>query len=106
MGAGALRVRLTLEEPQRTADGGGGSTLVWTAAVSLWGALRPLSRRERTGAGGRVSQVTHDITLRHRTGIKPEMRFSHEGRIFAILAVLDDAAHARIVCHCREETRA
>lgn len=106
MRAGELCVRLALEAPQRTGDGGGGATIVWTATTSLWGSLRPLSRRERTGAGGRLSEVTHDITIRHRTGVQPEMRFSHGGRIFAILAVLDDATRRRIVCHCREETRA
>ncbi len=106
MRAGELRVRLALEEPQRAADGGGGSTISWTATTSLWGALRTLSRRERTGTGGRISEVTHDITIRHRDGVLPEMRFRLDTRIFAILAVLDDASHQRIICHCREETRA
>ncbi len=104
--AGELRVRLALEAPQRTADGGGGASITWIATTSLWGALRPLSRRERTGAGGRLSQVTHDITIRYRTGVLPDMRFTSGARIFAILAVLDDGSRNRIICHCREETRA
>jgi len=99
-------VRLALEEPQRSVDGGGGATISWTATTSLWGALRPLSRRERTGTGGRISEVTHDITIRHRGGVQPEMRLRLDTRIFTILAVLDDALRQRIVCHCREETRA
>lgn len=106
MRAGSLRVRLTLEEPQATPDGGGGATITWVMVTAIWGALRPLSRRERTDAGGRISEVTHDITIRHRTGVGPQMRFVHDGRRFEILAVLDDESRRRIVCHCREETRA
>jgi len=106
MRAGKLRVRLALEEPQRVADGGGGSTISWAATTSLWGALRTLSRRERAGTGGRISEVTHDITIRHRAGVLPEMRFRLDTRVFAILAVLDDGDRHQIICHCREETRA
>lgn len=106
MGAGELSTRLTLEQPVRAADGGGGATIAWAPVASLWASLRPLSRRERRGQGGVVSEVTHDVTIRHRAGVGPEMRFTGGGRVFAILAVLDDGARRRIVCHCREETRA
>jgi SPP1 family predicted phage head-tail adaptor len=106
MRAGSLGVRLTLERPVRTPDGAGGATIAWTAVTGLWGELRPLSGRERTGAGGRLSDVTHDITLRHRAGVLPEMRLVAGSRVFHILAVLDDEAGRRLVCHCREEVRA
>ena len=106
MQAGRLRTRFTLEEPVRTPDAGGGATIDWTPLSCLWGAIKPLSRRERSGAGGRLSEVTHDITIRHRDGVLPEMRLVHEARVFHILAVLDDEGGRQLVCHCREEVRA
>jgi len=106
MTVGALRVRLTLEEPQLSDDGGGGSTVTWVAVTTLWGGLRVLSSRERAGTGGRISQVTHDVTIRHRGNVGPHMRLTYDGRVFSILAVLDDERRNRLVCHCREEVRA
>lgn len=100
--AGKLSVRLSLETPQRTADGGGGTTLAWTETTKIWGALRPLGRSERRGNGGKISEVSHDITIRYRSGVLPSMRFVHGARVFNILAVLDDESRQRLVCHCQE----
>lgn len=105
MRAGTLGARLTLQTPSRAADGAGGATIDWTDVTSFWGDIRPLSGRERRGTGGVVSDVTHDITIRHRTGVVPEMRLVHGARRFRILAVLDDERRRRLVCHCREEVR-
>lgn len=102
MDAGKLNVRFSLETPTRSDDGGGGASLSWTEVTKLWGALRPLGRTERSGTGGRLSEVSHDITIRHRSGVLPSMRFSHGSRIFNILAVLDDENRQRLVCHCQE----
>lgn len=105
MRAGTLGARLQLQAPQRAADGAGGAVVSWVSEAELWGDIRPLSGRERSGAGGRISDVTHDITIRHRSGVLPELRLVHGSRVFQILAVLEDGRGRQMVCHCREEVR-
>ena len=98
-----MRLRLSLQAPQRVSDSGGGATLIWVEEAKVWGLLRPLSGRERSFASGRISTVTHDITLRQRDGVLPEKRLVSGTRVFNILAVLDDARGDKIVCHCAQE---
>ncbi|MHA1523456.1 MAG: phage head closure protein [Alphaproteobacteria bacterium] len=103
MRIGPMRLRLSLQAPQRVSDGGGGATVTWVEEATVWGLLRPLSGRERGFGSGRMSIVTHDITIRHRDGVLPEKRLVNGTRVFKILAVLDDARGDKIVCHCAQE---
>ncbi len=89
MNPGALRHRVALESATKTSDGGGGSILVWEQVALLWVAIKPLSGRELLSAGQFASRLTHQITLRYRTSVLPEMRFRKDNRVFQIKAVLD-----------------
>lgn len=42
---GALRDRLTLERPTRTADGGGGASIAWEQLGELWASVQPVHGR-------------------------------------------------------------
>ncbi len=87
--AGALRHRVILESMNKVDDGGGGLSVVWEEVAPLWVAIKPLSGRERLGAGQYASRLTHEIILRYRTLALPEMRFRKGGRIFEITAVIN-----------------
>jgi len=87
--SGSLRHRVHLESATKTPDGGGGSLVVWEEAAALWVAIKPLSGREMFSAGQFSSRLTHQITLRYRTPVLPEMRFRKGSRIFQIKSVLD-----------------
>ena len=89
MRAGALRHRVILESANRSDDGGGGSLVVWQEVAPLWVAIKPLSGRELMSAGQFASRLSHEITLRYRALVLPEMRFRKGSRIFQIKAVLD-----------------
>lgn len=86
---GDLRHRMTLQTPARTADGGGGASVVWTTVVEISAALRPQAGGESLDADRLSGRVTHEIWIRHRAGVVPAMRFLQGARAFDIRAVLD-----------------
>ena len=100
---GALRHRLDIEAVARTPDGGGGATETWMAVASVWAAIEPTSGREAVTAEAVAGAITHHVTLRHRAGLAPAMRFRHGSRILEIAAVLDaDERGRHLRCLCLE----
>jgi SPP1 family predicted phage head-tail adaptor len=101
---GELSHRLRLEAPSRTADGGGGANVIWTLVAEVWGAIRTASGSERLEADGLKGRVSHEIWIRHRDGVAPDMRFVEGARVFDIRAVLDQAGR-RTFLRCAVEER-
>ena len=100
---GRLRRRLTLEAASRTPDGGGGAAESWTAIAQAWVDIRSKSGDETVHADARSGHVSHEITLRYRSGVVPAMRFVSGTRRFDILAVIDiDERHRWLKCLCVE----
>ncbi|MFV0294848.1 MAG: phage head closure protein, partial [Hyphomicrobiaceae bacterium] len=95
---------LALETPQRTPDGGGGGVVTWTTTATVWADIQPAHGRERVIGEQRSGEITHEITIRHRPGITPAMRFRLGARLFQIIAVRDIDESRRILrCQCQEE---
>src|SRR5687767_2038695 len=104
MNIGSLRTRLTLEQPLRTPDGGGGASVAWQPVAELWAHVRPLSGDERLIHDQIAGRLTHQVWLRHRAGIVPAMRFRQGTRIYEIVAVLDGARRTHLKCLCEERS--
>lgn len=92
---GELRTRLTLEAPSRTADGGGGAAVTWTTVCELWARVRPVSGGESFALDRTAGTVGHEIVIRHRGGITPQMRFRSDTRVFDIRAAFDPDGRRR-----------
>jgi SPP1 family predicted phage head-tail adaptor len=86
---GALRHRMRLEQTDRVPDGGGGSVVSWSLITELWGSLEPLSGTEVIDADGLQGRVTHQVWLRYRSGVTPDMRLVLGPRKFDIRLVVD-----------------
>jgi SPP1 family predicted phage head-tail adaptor len=100
---GALRQPLTLEAPIRTEGEGGTATLAWSVVAQVWAAIAPLTGREMVSADAVAGRVTHEVRLRFRGGVRPEMRFTIGSRMLEIRAVLDEGErHRWLVCLCEE----
>jgi SPP1 family predicted phage head-tail adaptor len=98
-----LRQRLTLEQLERTSDGGGGFTEDWAAVATLFADLCPTGGAERVESDRLAGTVTHEVVLRYRPGVVPAMRFRKATRIFHILAVIDvEERHRWLKCLCEE----
>lgn len=101
---GEMRHRLALQAPLADADGGGGVTRTWSLVAEVWAAIRPLSGGESVAADGLHGRVSHEVWIRHRAGVVPEMRFVLGARIFEIRAVVD-AGERRRFLRCLVEER-
>lgn len=110
MQAGTLRHRVTLQrfEQGQDAYGGvlqdayGGPVETWADVATCWAAVDALSGREFFATRQVQSEVSHKITLRHRSGVTPEMRVLFGGKVFGIEAVLPDSKSTRLVLMCKE----
>jgi len=104
-----LNRRLTLEAPQKVADGAGGHTTTWIPLGQLWASCEPRSGRETGRGGAPVSSVSYKIIVRGApqgspARPKPEQRFRDGGRIFNILAVTEmDESAMYLTCFADEE---
>ena len=100
---GALRCRLTLEQPGGTPDGAGGLNETWTAVATLWALIEPLDGDERFAADRTTGRVSRRIVIRHRAGVRPEMRFRLGTRLFEIRSVIDlEERHRFLECLVEE----
>jgi len=89
---GMLRHKITIEQFATVADGGGGSTITWTATAAntnIWSKVRPASGNERFHAMRTEADTTHVIITRWKTGITPAMRVNFNGRLMQIKSVIN-----------------
>lgn len=100
---GDLRHLVRIESGSRLADGGGGSTTTWNLVAEVWAAIWPRSADEPFALDRAAGVASHDIWIRKRDGVKPEMRFVFGTRIFDILGVIDVEDRGRFFrCPARE----
>ena len=91
---GKLRQRLTLQQPVRAADGGGGAAVTWTFVADVWAAMSPIGGDERVDADALQGRLTHEVWIRFRSDVAAQMRFILGARIFDIRGVADiEEAH-------------
>ncbi|MBO6899763.1 MAG: phage head closure protein [Rhizobiaceae bacterium] len=101
---GQLRHEVALESPALTPDGLGGYTENWVETATVFARIEPMGTTSRFGAGQTREVASHRITIRHRSDVASGMRFSANGRIFAILTVSDpDETGRYLVCRTRED---
>lgn len=104
MRIGKLRHRVALQHlvagsPQQKSSGEPDET--WTALVTVWASVRPLSGRELLAAQQVESVVDHEIEIRYRAGVTAKMRVVFEDVIYNIEAVLDpELRHERLILRC------
>ena len=104
-----LNRKLTLEAPQRVADGAGGFTTTWASLGELWAEIKPGTGREKAAELMTVSSIPFRITVRAAAEgaprrPRPEQRFRAGNRIFRILAVTEADVSARyLTCFAQEE---
>ena len=100
---GALRRRLTLEQPTRGSDEGAAAPVTWSTVATLWAAVTAQTGREGVIADGTASRVTHVVEIRWRSGVTAAMRFRDGATAYDIRAVRDgDPRRRRLVCLVEE----
>jgi head-tail adaptor len=62
---GKMRYRVTLQQPARTPDGGGGATVAWFNVSDLWAALNGTHHTRNLGPVSIGSRPAHAVHARH-----------------------------------------
>jgi len=100
---GALRHRVTVEEPERAADDGGGGDVTWATVANVWAEVVPKSGREVFESDQLGGRITHEVRMRWRADIAPDMRIIHRGRPFNVrYAVNVSGRDEWLICECEE----
>ena len=77
--------------------------LSWSLIAEVWAWVRAAGGAERLDAEGFKGRVTHEVWLRHRDGVKPEMRFLLGTRALEIRSVIETGGRRRYLrCMCEE----
>lgn len=93
--AGDLSTRLVLEAVSRTSDGGGGASVEWEAVAEVWACVRATGGSEALTLDRVAGRLRHEIVIRYRSDVTPQMRFREGTRIYDIVAVYDPDRHRR-----------
>lgn len=106
MRAGQLNKMVRVEQKTAVANTYGEPVPTWTLFAERSAGIRPLVGRERWAAQQVNAQVTHEIRMRYFDGLRADMRITHGGRVFTILAPLNTDERGReYVIPCEEEVQ-
>jgi SPP1 family predicted phage head-tail adaptor len=76
MRAGALRDRVTIQQPTTVTDTQGGRSVTWSTLAIVWANIRPVRTVERLQAAAIGAHFDYAVTIWHRDGVTPKMRLS------------------------------
>ena len=100
---GRLRHAFSLQAATPVGDGLGGHGEAWREVALVHGMVEPVRARSVTSADQRLATVTHQVTLRHREGVRIGMRLKRRQRAFLILTAHDpDQSGRYLVCQVEE----
>ncbi len=108
MRAPLLDRQMTLEAPQRLADGAGGYQTTWTVLGTLWARVQSGRGRESRSQSAPISRVPYTITVRgapQGSDRRPVagQRLRDGARIFVVLAVTEADPNGRYLTVSAEE---
>jgi SPP1 family predicted phage head-tail adaptor len=89
---GKLNKRITIQEQNRTPDGGGGFSVVWqsiAANPSVYASVVPLSGGEVLSMRQLENTVTHRVMIRYRSDITTAMRILNGTEVYDIKSIIN-----------------
>ena len=105
MDVSKLRDKIIIEEDQGTINDGYGNTKKnWVQVAAVWAEVRPLRGYEVTIADKKGQEITHNVKIRYRPGLKKEtQRVIFKGRILAIEYIINkDERNIELNLQCKE----
>lgn len=89
MHAGLIDKQITIQVRTLDQDEAGQPTETWSTFATVYANIKPMVGRDYLTAKQLVDELSHDVTIRYRRGIKPKMRISYLDRQFEIISVID-----------------
>ncbi len=102
---GKLRQRITLQQEVRTADLGGGASLLWQDVAMVWAEIEVLRGFENVQAQALQSQVNAKIHIRFRSDVHAGMRAVLGNKIYVLEAVYDPDGMRRFLILLARESK-
>lgn len=104
---GEMNRRIDIEYPESVVDDTGGFEPVeWKHFKTVWAHIEPLKGTQVLWSQTLQHRVTHKVTIRYLKGLKSDMRFIFEGRVFQIQAFRDIEESHRFMEVMAEEGKA
>ena len=104
MRVGSLRHRVTIQSYTESTDSFGGVTQSWFEYSKAFANIVPLSGTEKYVSKEKHATSTHQITIRYIAGIYPNMRITHQDRVFDIVSVINVGERNKMIQIIAEET--
>jgi SPP1 family predicted phage head-tail adaptor len=100
---GDLNKRITIQAPTKASDGMGGFTVTWSDIGTVYGAVWPVSAKERIQNSAISTTISHRIRIRYRRVFRTGWRILYRGRYFNIVSIIDpNEAHEWLDILCEE----
>jgi SPP1 family predicted phage head-tail adaptor len=101
--AGELNKRGILQDPNWSKDTDGGKVANWTDVATVWFGVSPRPGRSFYAAQQLNSEITHEIKMRYRAGVRPDFRLAYNGRYFYFDSVVNvGEANRELLINARE----
>ena len=105
--AGELNRRITIQQQATTSDDFGGLDAPTVFASNVPASIKPYrGGRERYAAQQVTAEVSHEIVIRWRPGMKSSMTILYKGRLFLIVTITDpdeQQVELHLLCLERDE---
>lgn len=101
--AGKARHVVHLQQQERTTDAGGGFAEAWVTYAKVRAVITPASAYEAMVAMQRGENVTHDVLIRYRDGVRARHRILWGARVLDITGVINvDERNVMLRLRCQE----
>lgn len=99
---GAMRARITLQQPTRIADEIGGAAILWQSAGDVWAEIAASGVSDSADYDTARSASAYAVIIHRRDDVRAGWRVVWGARRLRVTGVRDDGA-ARITLACEEE---
>ena len=101
---GEMRERVTVQQPVRTTNSVGESTLSWSDVTTVWASVNGVSAKEALQDGQQAVTLTHRLRFRYISGLTQQNRFLWRSRVLHIVSLLEYDNRSEHVAVCEEES--
>lgn len=103
--SGRLKQVVTLQQQSAITDSWGAPAESWTTVSStVFAEVAANPGGEATQLGQQIATNSYTVTIRYRSGVTPQQRFTWRGKNLNITSVIDpDGNQEMLVCQCTED---
>ena len=100
---GEMRERVTVQQPTRSTNAVGESTLAWSDVTTVWASVNGVSAKEALQNGQQNVTLTHRLRFRYIAGLTQQHRFVWRSRVLHIVSLLEYDNRSEHVALCEED---